>query len=166
MLKALVRLPPDSPIIVHIVGDGCLKNKMEKFASKKKIQHFLQWHGQINREKVFNLFNISHLHIITSLSEGNPTTIWEAMSYGVPTMSLDHCGMHDVICNKCGIRIPTDSSKQIVSDISRHIMFFMEHPEQLKTLAEGVTRCAQNFRWDKRIQIFNKLYDDMMLTCE
>ena len=88
------------------------------------------------------------------------------MSYGVPTMSLDHCGMHDVICNKCGIRIPTDSSKQIVSDISRHIMFFMEHPEQFKTLAEGVTRCAQNFRWDKRIQIFNKLYDDMMLTCE
>ena len=61
LLKALVRLPPDSPIIVHIVGDGCLKNKMEKFASKKKIQHFLQWHGQINREKVFNLFNISHL---------------------------------------------------------------------------------------------------------
>lgn len=166
LLKALVRLPPDSPIIVHIVGDGCLKNKMEKFASKKKIQHFLQWHGQINREKVFNLFNISHLHIITSLSEGNPTTIWEAMSYGVPTMSLDHCGMHDVICNECGIRIPTDSSKQIVSDISRHIMFFMEHPEQFKTLAEGVTRCAQNFRWDKRIQIFNKLYDDMMLTCE
>ena len=45
-------------------------------------------------------------------------------------------------------------------------MFVMEHPEQLKTLAEGVTRCAQNFRWDKRIQIFNKLYDDMMLTCE
>ncbi|WP_303183379.1 glycosyltransferase [Tannerella sp.] len=166
LLKALIRLPSDSPLMVHIVGDGCLKKKMEKFASKKQIQHVLKWHGQIDREKVFDLFNMSHLHVITSLSEGNPTTIWEAMSYGVPTMSLDHCGMHDVICEKCGIRIPTNSSKQIVSDISRYMMFFMEHPEQLKALAEGVTRCAQNFRWDKRIQTFNTLYDDMMLTYE
>ena len=61
--------------------------------------------------------NSTHLHIITSLGEGNPTTIWEAMDRGIPTVSLNHCGMKDVICDKCGVKIniETTNAKYFIS---------------------------------------------------
>lgn len=50
-------------------------------------------------QKAVEMFKNAHMHIITSISEGNATTIWEAMSYGVPTLSFDHCGMLDTLSN-------------------------------------------------------------------
>lgn len=58
---------------------------------------------------------------MSSLSEGNPTTIWKAMSFAVPTMSLDHCGISGVICDKCGIKIPIRPYNQEVSYMATNI---------------------------------------------
>ena len=63
----------------------------------------------------------SHLHVISSLGEATTTVLFEAMSYGVPTMTLDHCGMAGVVCEECGIKIPIHSYNQVISDIAKRI---------------------------------------------
>ena len=103
LLKAFLKIKNKDKIHIHIVGDGPLKNSLEGYANKNNINDYITWYGKLERKKVIEVFALSHLHIITSVGEGNPTTIWEAMSFGVPTLSLDHCGMHDTICEKCGI---------------------------------------------------------------
>ena len=109
------------------------------------------------------IFNRAHLHVITSVSEGNPTTIWEAMSYGVPTMSFDHCGMHDTICDKCGIRIPIAKRyDDCVSSIAHNIDVLLEYPERFYQLAKGTIECAKKYTWAKREIILNQLYDNLL----
>lgn len=100
-----------------------------------------------------------HLHIISSLSEANTTVIFEAMSCGVPTMSLDHCGMHDVICERCGIKIPVHSYRQVVRDMGAQLQHLIRNPHILKSLSDGVLQCVPAFRWENRIELFNELYD-------
>ena len=108
------------------------------------------------------IFNSAHLHVITSVSEGNPTTIWEAMSYGVPTMSFDHCGMHDTICDKCGIRIPISKRyEDCVAALARNIDALIEHPERFYQLALGTINCAHRYTWEKREKFLNNLYDSL-----
>ena len=99
------------------------------------------------------------MHVITSTSEGNPTTIWEAMSHGVPTISFDHCGMHDTICERCGIRIPIHNYNQCVNDLANEIDELLEHPKRFEELAFGVLECAKKFTWEEREKFLLNYYE-------
>lgn len=146
-------------LLLHVIGDGPIKNNMEQYAIKKEVNHLIKWHGKVARSEVFTILAQTHLHVITSLGEANTTVIWEAMSLGIPTMTLDHCGMHDVVCEKCGFKIPIISYSQVINDITKKLNEIMLNPQILRDLSEGVLECAQNFHWDKREAFWNDIYD-------
>lgn len=159
LLEALALVKHKEKIIVDIVGNGPERQTLETLAKKLQLQNLINWHGQLPRNKAVELFNNAHLHVITSAKEGNPTTIWEAMSYGVPTISFDHCGMHDTICERCGIRIPIHSYDQCVADLAIEIDKLLEHPERFEQLANGTIECAQKFTWDAREEFLLNCYE-------
>ena len=72
-------------------------------------------------------------------------------------MSFDHCGMHDTICDRCGIRVPIAKRyKDCVADIARNIDELLEHPERFQQLARGVLECAKRYTWDEREKLLNE----------
>ena len=161
-LEALTQVRHYDLLHIDIVGDGPLRNTLQQYAIRHKLNEAITWHGQLPRAEAVKIFNSAHLHVITSVSEGNPTTIWEAMSYGVPTMSFDHCGMHDTICDKCGIRIPIAKRyEDCVTAIARNIDDLLEHPERFYQLAKGTIACAQRYTWAEREKFWNNLYDTL-----
>lgn len=159
LLEALLLIRNKDKIIIDIVGEGVERQFLEQFAVSHALGQNLVWHGQLPRYKAVELFDMAHMHIITSAKEGNPTTIWEAMSHGVPTMSFDHCGMHDTICERCGVKIPIRSYEQCVSDLAKNIDYLLEHPEKFEQLAYGVLECAKKYTWDDRELFLQKCYD-------
>lgn len=159
LLKALDKMLENRNINLNIVGDGYLKQELQEQILNKDYNQNVIWHGAVNREKVFELLLDSHLHIITSVNEANTTVIWEAMSAGVPTISLDHCGMHDVICAKCGVKIEIKSYDQVIDNLAKQLDFFVNNPNELDRLSDGVFECRKKYTWDKRRQFFNEIYD-------
>lgn len=159
LLEALRKMMFANKVNLNVVGSGPLKDEMMSFAKNHGIDNFITWHDTVPREKVFELFSKSHLHIITSLTEANTTVIWEAMASGIPTISLDHCGMHDTICEKCGIKIPIKSFNQVTEDLAVSIDNLIMNPEKINALSRGVIECAQKYTWDKRVEFFNEMYE-------
>lgn len=161
--EALAQVRNRDKLHVDIVGDGPLRARLQGYDREHGLDGLITWHGQLPRVEAVKIFNRAHLHVITSVSEGNPTTIWEAMSYGVPTMSFDHCGMHDTICDKCGIRIPIAKRyDDCVSSIAHNIDVLLEYPERFYQLAKGTIECAKKYTWAKREIILNQLYDNLL----
>lgn len=162
LLEALTQVKRINLLHIDIIGDGPLKNSLQQYAALHNLDSIITWHGQLPRAEAVKIFNSAHLHVITSVSEGNPTTIWEAMSYGVPTMSFDHCGMHDTICDKCGIRIPISKRyEDCVTTLARNIDALIEHPERFYQLALGTINCAHRYTWERREKFLNNLYDSL-----
>lgn len=159
-LEALTLLKHKEMIHVDIVGDGPLKKKLQQYALKNDIDSLITWHGQLERNNAIQLFNVAHLHVITSISEGNPTVILEAMSCGVPTLSFDHCGMHDTLRDGAGILIPIASTyKACVQSVADAIDKLFEQPNLLLQLAEKTVERAHNYTWEKRRVFWNELYE-------
>ncbi len=148
----------DIPLQVDVVGYGPLQSKMVDYVKKNHISEYIVWHGQVERQEVYRLMNNAHLNVITSLNEGNPTIIWEAMSVGVPTMSLDHCGMHDTINENNGIKVPVMDYKSTVSRFARELTDIITNPIKLKELAQGVLDSREEHSWEKRSAKFEDLY--------
>ena len=162
-LEALTLVKHKNKLHVDIVGGGPLRNTLEQYAEDHALGNLITWHGQLPREQAVKVFSSAHLHVITSVSEGNPTTIWEAMSYGVPTLSFDHCGMHDTLCERCGIRIPIAKRyEDCVLAVAMAIDELLEYPERFKQLAEGTLECAKKYTWAEREVFWNQLYDQLL----
>lgn len=145
---------------LHIIGSGNLSRKIT--AKVNSIQQNLTFHGQIPRDDVQKLLEYTHLHIISSMGEGNPTTLWEAMSKAVPTMTLDHCGMAGVVCDRCGIKIPIESYDKVTSRMAAEIDGLIARPERVKELSEGVIECSKKFMWDNRINLLLDIYSRLI----
>lgn len=159
LLEALTLVKHKEKLIVDIVGNGPERQTLYSYAEKHQLQSLINWYGYLPRNKAVELFNNAHIHIITSAKEGNPTTIWEAMSYGVPTISFDHCGMHDTICDHCGILIPIHDYEQCVNDLAKRIDNLLECPKKFEDLAYGVLECAKKYTWDEREKILLNCYE-------
>ncbi len=158
-LKSLTKVTHKESVRLNVVGGGRLIKPLQTYCEEHKISHMVVWHGKVSRREVIELIDTAHLHIITSAMEANTTVIFEAMSRGVPTLSLDQCGMHDTICDMCGFLLPIHSLEQITSDIATIIDDVVEHPHTLELKAEGVLRCREKYLWHHRTKRINHCYE-------
>lgn len=159
LLRALSQVKDLEKVELHVVGDGPLKLKLKAFCKLNKIDKSIIWHGSVSRERVFEILRDSDLHIITSLSEGNPTTVWETLSLGIPTLTIDHCGMRDTITDGCGIKIPLSSYNQVIHDIAFSLNKIINKEIDIYLLSKGATERASIYTWTKRIEFFEQMYD-------
>lgn len=158
LIEALIRIK-HKKWHLHIVGEGYFKEKMQSRAIEMGIDNKLTWHGHIDRLKVLELFKSMHLHVITSLSEATTTVLFESMTNNIPTITLNHCGMKDVICDCCGIKIDTYSVEQVKQDMAFAIAHVIENPYKINELSNGVSKCKELFTWDRRRFLFNNYYE-------
>lgn len=158
LLRALAKTDSDSWSL-YVIGDGNNKDKCQVLAKDLGINKNIEWTGKLNRSEVNRYYSQSHLHVITSLMEANTTVVWEAMSFGIPTISLDHCGMHDVICEKCGIKISLTTYQSTIDEFARKIQKLIDHPEIIGRLSFGVSECSKDNVWSSRRLFWNSCYD-------
>lgn len=158
ILEALAK-QKNRDFVLHIVGrDSNMSNRCKKFVSDNNFENNVIFHGALPRNDVIKMMNDSHLHVISSLSEGHPTTQWEAMSVGLPTLTLDHCGMGDVINEKSGIKIPITTYEGTIDAMADSLGELLENPQKLVDIASTTIEEAKKYSWENRIKFFNELY--------
>lgn len=149
--------------VLNVLGAGPLTAMLKEKAAILNIADSIVWHGHIKRDSAVEVMAGAHLHILTSIAEDNPAVVFEAMNYGVPTLTIDHCGMKDVICSNCGIKIKVDTYDAMINNLSTVLGDVLKNPHQLIGLAQTTMLCAENYSWDKRLLKLNNIYDNATL---
>lgn len=103
LLKAVENLD----IRIKIIGRGSLKNKIVRFAKRKKIK--LELIEKIPNTKLPAIYNQADIFVLPSLTEGPVKVLLEAMSCGLPVVGANVRGINEIIKdNKNGIFCNTD----------------------------------------------------------
>lgn len=144
---------------VHVLGKGPLQDTLMNSIRERKLESVFIWHGHLSREKVLETLRHADLHVITSVSEGNPTTIWESLQNGVPTLSLDHCGMHDTITKDSGIKIPIAGYSEVVRNFGDKLNEIANDPSILEDISKGVESSFNLHHWNHRVEFFERIYE-------
>ena len=108
----------------------------------------------------------SHVFVITSLKDLTSTVAVEALSLGLPIVSLDHCGFKDLVNEECGIKVRPGSAEQIVSDIAGALSALYTNESLRLRLAEGAIRRSQVYSWQAKMEALNDIYSRAVATNE
>lgn len=159
LLDALA-LIPDENIELHVIGKGSQTKKWKKKAENLGLKNVV-WHGWMQRCDALKVMQSSHVSVITSMCDLTSTVILEALSYGLPVITMDHCGFSNVINADCGIKIPVTHKKQIAKDLSVAITKLSGDEVERQRLSAGALVHARDFAWEEKARQIDEIYKNI-----
>ncbi|MBW2082870.1 MAG: glycosyltransferase [Deltaproteobacteria bacterium] len=153
-----------------IIGDGELRRELEYYCRKKRMDEKVIFCGWI--KEVHYVYADLNLVALTSLSEGTPVSVIEAMASGVPVIATDVGGVPDllgtpmnknsyegfVICER-GIMCKKDDPEGL-SNAIRYAMEERKDVQEARTLA-AKSFVQQKYSKERLIRDIEALYMEL-----
>ena len=109
--------------ILQIIGDGVERNNLEKYVKDKGLEKNVCFLGSKNIDEISELLGKSKIFVTTSLKEGLPTVLVEAMFCSNALIAYDcNYGPLDIINENNGFLIPLGDKKMFREKLEYLIM--------------------------------------------
>ena len=80
-----------------VLGDGDQRLQLEAMRDSLGLQDFVHFHGMASQEEVRKLWRKASVGLLTSLAEGMPVSLMEALSCAVPVVATAVGGIPEMI---------------------------------------------------------------------
>jgi colanic acid/amylovoran biosynthesis glycosyltransferase len=122
VIDALDELRTEFSIRYRIVGDGPLRDELERQVSNLGLEDIVTFEGWMCSEAVAELMATSHVFVQPSVTsadgdrEGTPTVLIEAQARGMPVVSTYHAGIPEIVDDGAsGLLVPERDSEALAS---------------------------------------------------
>jgi glycosyltransferase involved in cell wall biosynthesis len=142
-----------------IVGTGELRDELENLTDLLGISSAVQFLG--TRTDIANILAQVDVLVSSSVWEGFPTVLMEAMAARVPVVATDVSGSRELVTSgKTGILVPPADPTALASAIS----WLYSHPQEAKVMAENAWQSVRQYGFDciaaKMAQLYHSLIVD------
>jgi glycosyltransferase involved in cell wall biosynthesis len=141
-------------VLFLIVGSGRRRNKLKRHIQALRLENYVKLPGEKPHSEIPIWINASDVFVLPSLSEGNPTVMFECLSCGKPFVGTEVGGIPEVITSeRYGILVPPGDSISLADAI-------------LSALGKNwnrniIAKYAKQFSWEnvtqKTVEIYKRL---------
>ena len=158
-LKAVAKCK-NTNIQLSIYGKGTEVQieSYQRMAVDLGIDKQIVWMGAQPNDVIKKAMAESDLFLFTSVSEDTSTVVLEAISYSLPVVCFDVCGMAYVIDESVGMKMQLTNPKQSVCDISDTINYLNNNRFILKEMSENCMERRKTLSWDNKAEQMIGLY--------
>lgn len=159
LIEAAARLAPKFPNTHFLlVGEGPQRPQLEQLIRDKALVgrvHLAGW-----RPDIPEVLAAGTALILSSLWEGMPNVILEAMASGLPVVATRVEGTSELIIDgRTGLLVPPQSPPELVTAIET----ILSTSVQARTMGQsGRERAAAEFSWDKMVSRYCELYSSLL----
>ncbi len=158
-IRTLKRLRDDDvPAKLILVGNGEERSKLEQFFTEQKLTDAVVFLGA--RSDIPRLLTAADAFLLSSISEGIPLTLIEAMGAGIPIVSTDVGGIPEIIEHGvAGLLAPARDDQTLAA----HLRSLWQNPAQRKQLAEnGCRRAIEQFSLAHMHRQYVAVYEQLL----
>ena len=140
------------------MGTGPQRTKLEK--SFHSIRKNVVFTGFISEEEKWACYSLASLFILPSISEGLPTVLLEAASFGLPIIATNTNGIPDIVIHgKTGFLVDKWDYNQCVN-FARYIL---TNEDLAKKIGENARKHVENnFSWDIITKKYEEIYNSLL----
>jgi glycosyltransferase involved in cell wall biosynthesis len=157
-LNSIARLKDREPKIRFVViGDGSLRGSLEQQARSLGLQSQVIFTGGRRDPEYF--YPALDIVALTSLNEGTPLTLIEAMANARPVVATSVGGVVDLIGEDRGIGVASGDEEAFASALQR----LAADPQLQKDLgARGLEFVQRNYRKERLVEDIKRLYGELL----
>lgn len=158
-VRAVERVAARRPEVkLVLIGDGPEREKIEAEVRQRRLGEQIRFLGL--RTDVARLLPAADLFLLTSISEGIPLTVIEAMSAGLPVVSTGVGGVGEIVIDgETGLLAPSGDD----GALAEHILQLADDPDRRRRMGEiGCRRAADVFSEKQMHAAYRRLYEEML----
>ncbi|WP_083634270.1 glycosyltransferase family 4 protein [Saccharicrinis aurantiacus] len=122
------------------------------------------YHGWLAHDKTIQELQSCHLLLFTSLFEATGTAVLEAISYGLPVLCHNTCGMGDIIDDSCGYKIDMKGVHYSIQHFKLKIIELFENRDLLQSLSKGALSRVLDLSWETNAKSMVHIYKELSDT--
>ncbi len=144
-------------IVFVIVGDGDYLSNAKNLVKKHNLQKHVIFTGRLSFVELVQAYRSANLFVLPSLSEGLPTSILEAMHFGLPVVSTDIPGVRDHFSN-FALLVPPRDERALIDAIQT----LLDDEDLAKDFSrKGKALVASRYTWDRVAREYETLYSNV-----
>lgn len=159
-LTALAKTHNPKNFRLHIVGSGTKKevNQYKLTAINLGINDICIWHGKIANSEVQNMMQKFDLFYFTSIFEGCPHVILEAISNNMPIVCFDTCGQGVIVDDNIGFKVKLTNQQESIDRFAEKLNYINSHRELLPIMSSNCTKKQKELSWEEKARTMIDLY--------
>jgi glycosyltransferase involved in cell wall biosynthesis len=147
LLKALAKLPSGVAFELRVLGEGRMERRLKRLAVQLGIGAHIAWLGRLPYREAVEQCGWADVFAFTSLRDTTGTVVLEALANGLPVVCLDHQGMHDVITEHCGIKVPVTNRHQVVDGLADALTCLARDSRRRAAMSKAAIDRARDYLW-------------------
>ena len=156
-LNSVARLTDQPGLRFVVIGDGSLRQKLEAQARSLGLESKVIFTGGRRDPEYF--YPALDIVALTSLNEGTPLTLIEAMANARPIVATSVGGVVDLLRDDRGICVPSGDEEAFASALRR----LAADPQLRKDLgARGLEFVERVYRKERLIEDIKRLYGELL----
>ncbi len=158
VIKALPRVRELArvPFEVEVVGTGAHQSELDSLAQGLGVSDSIRYAGMVPYDQLEKSYQYADIFILTSLSEGMPSVILEAMGCGLPVIASNVGGNNEIVHEgENGFLIDGDNTDRLAEKIALLI-----NDKNLRNAMGSKSReYALQYNWKNIMDRYNELIE-------
>lgn len=136
-----------------IIGEGRERQRVQDRIDRLKLADTIELLGRLDREAILSALNESYCLVLSSVSEGLPKVVLEALACNTPVVVTDVGGCRE-ISGGVGICVEPRNSNALAEAICRMIM----DKDLYAAFKENCPDSVQKYSWDRRAEFIERIF--------
>jgi glycosyltransferase involved in cell wall biosynthesis len=162
LLHALARLDGEPRVELAVLGEGPETGRWKALAQELGVATRVRWTDMLPLEAALAEVSRADVLAFTSVQEGTPHAVLEALSLALPVVCHDACGMGAAVTGECGIKVRMHSPETSVAGFADAIRKVALDADLFHRLSAGALRRAAELSWDAKAKQIALTYEQVV----
>ncbi len=161
LLDVLKQLPADLNYQCRIVGTGPDLKKIKNLCNKYNLDNRVVFTGRIPYESMTDEYKNAHVMIMPSIRETTGAVLLEAMSKGLPVITINKFGGPVLLDENSGWLYHGKDKKDYQNALKSAIVECITNPSETARRGANAQQSAKQGLWQNKMSVYNEIYKNI-----
>ena len=163
LLDALEQLPSELDYELKMAGNGPeLEQLKRRCEMSDKLKTHINFIGKIPFAAMSDEYAKADAFIMPSIRETTGTVLLEAMSKGLPVITIKKFGGAELINEDSGWLYSGNTKQEYIDGLKSCIIDCITNPQEAIRKGENARLQAQKHTWDEKIKHYDEIYSNLL----
>lgn len=164
LLDALSKLSPGYEYRCRIVGAGAELVNLKRRCTKLGLQEYVFFEGELPYTHINSVYEVADVLVMPSFREATGSVLLEAMSKGLPVITINKFGGATILDEETGWLYNGDTQEAYIDNLKIALEFCLQNPNEVQRKGQNARRRAEMFTWDERMKQYQQIYIDLLVA--